>query len=190
MSSAIRGSDRTTQVARVATAAARCGMKLSLPKRRGNSVSRTTQNGIGSALVSRRNQHGTLRGCGIVDGADVGGFDERDVRWNHERGFDSTGFANASGHFYGVSLAEIGIVGNDREPMTTRKLQREGIAGDQRNLISGSFGERVQNVRQHGVGKFGARGLLQRLRQALLGIREVLDRNQNHSTSAVNAAGR
>src|SRR5260370_31677979 len=101
----------------------------------GKQSCRTAEDRVGAPLIAGRNQDRTLRWGTLIDGANVRGFDKRDIGRNHERLFNSSGFANPNCHLNCVGFAEIRIIANYAESPVSGAFASEPAPLDPRDLM-------------------------------------------------------
>ena len=95
-SSAIPGKESTTHGLPVARAAARCGLKLSLPKRSGKV--RRDGGMRWCPSVAGGNNDGAFSGALHRNLIEFGSLNQGNVAGNHQRAFDSCDYAKMCGH--------------------------------------------------------------------------------------------
>ena len=106
---------------------------------------------------------------------------QRNVAGDHQRIVCAASDADLRGHFYGVSFAAVGVVGDDVEMELASQVAGIRIASDEGDCgVMIPRGDGFEFVPEHGLGELGAGRLIKRSREALLGGIEILDRDEDH----------
>src|SRR5581483_2336297 len=138
---------------------------------------------VGAASVSRGNQNCAgfrSRGKDLLKFLSL---DQRNVTGNYECALRAFCLAESRGGFDGVRLADISVA-NDLEIELASQVRSEVVVCYYRHFGTvAASGDRVAYILDHRVSQCGPGTLVEDGGQALLGILQVLDRDEDHTES-------